>query len=68
MKVFLTAGLLLVPFLWCSSESTAGEAKPTMLKAPFTQEEAFAAQKEWSQVLGTPVVVTNSIGMEFRKS
>jgi len=35
------------------------------LVAPFTREEAVGAQKEWSQSLGTPVEITNSIGIRL---
>ena len=36
-----------------------------MQTAPFTRGEAVGAQKEWSQSLGTPVEMTNSIGMKL---
>jgi len=49
-----------------SSEAAGTEAKGPMLVAPFTQEEATGAQKEWSESLGTPVEMTNSIGMKLR--
>jgi len=39
--------------------------KRSMLVAPFTQQEAVAAQKEWSRSLGSPVQITNSIGMKL---
>jgi formylglycine-generating enzyme required for sulfatase activity len=47
------------------SESPTAKAEAKMLKAPFTEEEAVAAQKQWSEVLGTPVEMTNSIGMKL---
>tara|TARA_E500000305_G_scaffold104197_1_gene100318 strand:+ start:2029 stop:3732 length:1704 start_codon:yes stop_codon:yes gene_type:complete len=40
--------------------------KPQPLKAPFTKEEAVAAQKTWAKELGTEVEFTNSVGMKFR--
>jgi len=42
------------------------EAKGPMLKAPFTREEAAAAQKECGKRLGLPVEITNSIGMKLK--
>jgi len=42
-------------------EVAGTEAKRPMLVAPFTREEAVAAQKECSEGQGSPVEITNSL-------
>jgi len=49
-----------------SNQSHPSEGKGPTLVAPFTQEEAVTAQKECSQSLGTPVEISNSIGMKLK--
>jgi len=61
--LYLLVVLLTLPFLSCSGEQP-GEAVPTLV-APFTQEDARRAQNELSRSLGSPVEITNSIGMKL---
>ena len=42
-----------------------GQARPALLKSPFTKQEAVAAQSSWSKTLKTPVELENSIGMKL---
>ncbi|MBC8875268.1 MAG: formylglycine-generating enzyme family protein [Planctomycetes bacterium] len=67
--LYLLAVLLTFPSLAYSAEDgkAAGtDAKGPMLKAPFTREEAEAAQNECGKRLGLPVEITNSIGMKLK--
>ena len=41
------------------------EADPPQAVAPFDSDQAKALQKAWADHLGTPVQITNSLGMKF---
>ncbi len=41
------------------------EADPPLAVAPFDSDQAKALQKAWADHLGTPVQITNSLGMKF---
>ena len=51
-----------------ATAATASETFPRLAIAPFTSDEARQYQERWAKHLGVPVVETNSVGMEFRKS
>ncbi len=39
--------------------------QPDLLKSPFSESEAIASQRAWSEYLKEPVELANSIGMQF---
>ncbi len=39
--------------------------QPDLLESPFSESEAIASQRAWSEYLKEPVELTNSIGMQF---
>ena len=41
------------------------EADPPQAVAPFDSDQAKALQKAWADYLGTPVQITDSVGMKF---
>ena len=41
------------------------EADPPLAVAPFDSDQAKALQKAWADHLGTPVQITNSLGMKL---
>jgi formylglycine-generating enzyme required for sulfatase activity len=43
----------------------AEKPKPPMAKAPFDAAAAKKHQKQWAEYLGTPVEITNSVGMKL---
>ena len=50
-------------------QATAGltaSIRPALLKAPFDAKAAAASQESWAKFLGTPVEITNSIGIKLR--
>ena len=58
----LPVSLLLV----CGMIGYGEEPEPVVEKPKPAMEKAVAAQKECSQKLGSPVEITNSIGMKLR--
>jgi formylglycine-generating enzyme required for sulfatase activity len=48
-----------------AAPQTAEKAKPPLAKAPFDAAAAKKHQKAWAEHLGTPVEITNSIGMKL---
>jgi len=54
-----------VSLLLCGMIGYGGEPEPVVEKPKAAIEEAVAAQREWSERLGSPVDITNSIGMKL---
>ena len=58
-RIVICSAIVVVAFVSCLS------AAPPAAIAPFGAEEAKAHQQAWSKHLGTPVELTNSIGMKL---
>ena len=54
--------IALVPFCFVSRQA---EADPPLAVAPFDSDQAKALQKAWADHLGTPVQITNPLGMKL---
>ena len=48
-----------------TAPKAAEDKRPALLNSPFTKQEAEDAQRRWSKVVNTPVVIENSIGMKL---
>ncbi len=64
MKRTITTSSL-IAFIAVSCSSCSSEPLGPILVAPFEQADVVAVQKAWSESLGTPAELTNSIGMRF---
>ncbi len=56
---------LWVAFVLLCLAGRAAEADPPLAVAPFGSDQAKVYQKAWADHLGTPVEITNSIGMKL---
>jgi formylglycine-generating enzyme required for sulfatase activity len=59
-----------LPYLWVAllllfHACRGAEADPPLAVAPFDSDQAKAHQKAWADHLGTPVEITNSLGMKL---